>query len=124
MIHVGSYLELMDNSGAKEIQCIRVINPSPKRPASVGDQILVSVKSSTAKERVSVKKGKIYRAILVHTKKALQRKGGDSSSLGKNIGVLINANKSPLSTRFMGCLAYEIRREGFIKLLSTAKYLY
>jgi large subunit ribosomal protein L14 len=96
MIHVGSYLELMDNSGAKEIQCIRVINPSPKRPATVGDQILVSIKSSTAKERVSVKKGKIYRAILVHTKKALQRKGGDSSSLGKNVGVLGGFRKACL----------------------------
>jgi len=124
MINVGSYLKLMDNSGTKEIQCIRVISPSNKKPARIGDQILVSIQSSIAKERASIKKGKIYRAVLVHTKKLAQREGGNSFSLGKNVGVLINPSKIPLSTRFLGCLAYEIRREGFIKLLSTAKYLY
>jgi large subunit ribosomal protein L14 len=124
MIHVGSYLKLMDNSGTKEIQCIRVVSPSNKKPARIGDQILVSIQSSIAKERASIKKGKIYRAVLVHTKKLVQREAGDSSSLGKNIAVLINPSKVPLSTRFLGCLPYEIRREGFIKLLSTSKYLY
>jgi len=124
MINVGSYLKLMDNSGTKEIQCIRVISPSNKKPARIGDQILVSIQSSIAKERASIKKGKIYRAVLVHTKKLAQREGGNSFSLGKNVGVLINPSKIPLSTRFLGCLGYEIRREGFIKLLSTAKYLY
>jgi large subunit ribosomal protein L14 len=124
MIHVGSYMQLMDNSGAKEIQCIRVINSSTKKPAQIGDQVLVSIQSYISKERSSIKKGKIYHAVLVHTKKKYNRKAGDSSSLGKNIGVLINPNKAPISTRFLGCLSYEIRKEGFIKLISTAKYLY
>ena len=124
MIHVGSYLQLMDNSGAKEIQCIRVINTSIKRPAAIGDQMLVSSQADIAKERTSIKKGKIYQAALVHTKKHLNRKAGDLSILGKNIGVLVTPNKNPISTRFLGCLSYEIRKEGFIKLLSTAKYLY
>jgi large subunit ribosomal protein L14 len=124
MIHVGSYLQLMDNSGAKEIQCIRVINTSIKKPASIGDQILVSIQSYMTKERTSIKKGKIYHAVLVHTKKNLNRKAGDLSSLGKNIGVLVSPNKAPISTRFLGCLSYEIRKEGFIKLISTAKFLY
>jgi large subunit ribosomal protein L14 len=124
MIHVGSYLKLMDNSGAKELQCIRIFSPSQKKPGKVGDRVLVSVKSATPKQRLTIQPGKIYEALIVHSKKEINRKDGSKVSSGANIAILLNSNGTPFCTRFFACLFYETRAQGVLKILSTAKYLY
>mmetsp|Transcript_10745 Transcript_10745/g.22370 ORF Transcript_10745/g.22370 Transcript_10745/m.22370 type:complete len:125 (+) Transcript_10745:763-1137(+) len=124
MIYVGSYLNIKDNSGAKEVQSIRIFGRSKKKPGKVGDLMLVSIKSCSAKQKSSIKAGKLYKALIVHVKKNTKRKDGTTHSSGNNVAVLLNANDSPICTRFFGPISYEVRSKGFIKLISTAKYLY
>nr|YP_009310475.1 ribosomal protein L14 [Pyramimonas parkeae]AOT98955.1 ribosomal protein L14 [Pyramimonas parkeae] len=124
MIHLGTYLKLMDNSGVKELQCIRIMNSSKRKPAKIGDSLLVSVQSSVFKERSTIKKGKIFEAILLQTKKSKSRKAGDSYLLEKNVAILMNTNGIPIPTRYLGSLPYEIRKRGLIKLLSIGKFVY
>jgi len=124
MIYVGSYLNVKDNSGAKEVQSIRIFGCSKKKPGKVGNLLLVSTKSCSSKQKSSVKQGKLYQALLVHVKKNTKRKDGTSYSSENNVAVLLNANGSPICTRFFGPISYEIRSKGFIKLVSTAKYIY
>jgi large subunit ribosomal protein L14 len=124
MIYIGSFLNIKDNSGVKEVQSIRIFGRSKKRPGKVGDLILVSTKSCSAKQKFSIKTGKLYQALIVHVKKNTKRKDGTVHSSGNNVAVLLNTNGTPICTRFFGPLSYEIRSKGFVKLISTAKYLY
>lgn len=124
MIYPGSYLTVKDNSGVKEVQSIRIFGSSKKKPGKVGDLMLVSTKSCSTKQKFSIKTGKLYQALLVHVKKNTKRKDGTTYSSGDNVAVLLNANKTPVCTRFFGPISYEIRSKGFVKLISTAKYLY
>jgi large subunit ribosomal protein L14 len=124
MIYIGSFLNIKDNSGAKEVQSIRIFGCSKKKPGEVGDLILVSTKSCSAKQKSSIKTGKLHQALIVHAKKNSKRKDGTAHSSGNNVAVLLNTNNTPLCTRFLGPLSYEIRSKGFVKLISTAKYLY
>ena len=124
MIYIGSFLNIKDNSGVKQVQSIRVFGRSVKKPGKVGDSILVSIKSLGAKQRSSIKTGKMYKAVIVHVKKNMKREDGTAHSSGDNVAVLLNSNGTPICTRFFGPLSYEIRSKGFIKLVSTAKYIY
>jgi large subunit ribosomal protein L14 len=124
MIYIGSFLNIKDNSGVREVQSIRIFGRSNKRPGKVGDQILVSTKSCSARQKFSIKTGKLYPALIVHAKKNTKRRDGTVYSSGNNVAVLLNTNKTPICTRFFGSLSYEIRPKGFVKLISTAKYLY
>lgn len=124
MIYVGSYLTIKDNSGVKEVQSIRIFDRSKKTPGELGSLMLVSTKSCSAKQKSNIKTGKLYKALLAHVKKNTKRKDGTIHSSGSNVAVLLNANDSPICTRFFGPISYEIRSKGFIKLISTAKYLY
>lgn len=124
MIYVGSYLTIKDNSGVKEVQAIRIFGCSKKKPGKVGDLALVSTKSCRSKQKSGIKKGKLYQALIVQVKKNTKRKDGTTYSSGDNVAVLLNSNGSPVCTRFFGPISYEIRSKGFVKLVSTAKYLY
>jgi large subunit ribosomal protein L14 len=124
MIYPGSYLTCFDNSGTKEIQCIRVCQASPKKAGQIGKQLLVSVQSAVRKQRAKIQVGKLYKALLVQTKKAPVQTAGNSSQFAKNLGVLLNSQGVPICSRYFGLLPYTIRKDGFLKLVSTAKSLY
>ena len=100
MIQVESNLEVADNSGAKRVQCIRVLGGSGRRYASVGDVIVVSVKDAIPRGRV--KKGEIHKAVVVRTAKEVRREDGTSIRFDKNAAVLINAAQEPIGTRIFG----------------------
>ena len=127
MIQVQTLLRIADNSGAKVVKCIKVLNKSSnthKDYAGIGDSILVSVRSlrsinSNSKKRI--KKGEIYKAIVVRTKKSLQRKTGESLSFHDNEVVLVNSQDNLIGTRIFGPLTREIRLLNYRKLLSKSK---
>jgi|TARA_B110000971_G_scaffold130323_1_gene133239 large subunit ribosomal protein L14 len=124
MIYPGSFLTCFDNSGTKEIQCIRICQASPKKPGEIGKQLLVAVQSAVRKQRAKIQVGKLYKALLVQTKKAPVDAAGNSSQFANNLGVLLNSQGVPICSRFFGLLSYKIRKDGFLKLVSTAKSLY
>lgn len=92
MIYVGSYLTIKDNSGAKEVQSIRIFGCSKKKPGKVGNLALVSTKSCNSKQKSGIKKGKLYQALIVQVKKNTKRKDGTTYSSGDNVAVLLNSN--------------------------------
>jgi large subunit ribosomal protein L14 len=119
MIQMQSVLEVADNSGAKSVQCIKVLGGSKRRFASVGDIIAVSIKTAIPKGKV--KKGEVKKAVIVRTKKAVKRADGSSIRFDKNAVVLINpSNKEPLGTRIFGPVARELRAKDFTKIVSLA----
>lgn len=118
MIQVQSRLKVADNSGAKVVQCIKVLGGSRRRVANIGDIIAVSVKS--ALPRSKVKKGDKARAVIVRTVHKLQRSDGTSIRFDENSAVLINNNKEPIGTRIFGPVARELRAKNFIKIISMA----
>ena len=118
MIQVESNLEVADNSGAKRVQCIRVLGGTKRRYASVGDVIVVSVK--TAIPRGRVKKGEVHRAVVVRTAKDVQREDGTTIRFDQNAAVLINAQLEPIGTRIFGPVARELRDADFMKVVSLA----
>ena len=107
-----------DNSGAKEVLVIRVLGGTGKRYASVGDKIVVSVKSALSSS--SMKKGTVSRAVVVRTKKEIRRKDGTYIRFEDNAAVLLNANDEPRGTRIFGPVARELREAGFMKIVSLA----
>lgn len=118
MIQVQTRLDVADNSGAKEVQCIKVIGGSKRRYASLGDVIIVSVKDSMPKGKV--KKGEVCRAVVVRTKQSVKRIDGSEISFDKNSVVLISKQGEPIGTRIFGPVTRELRSSGFMKIISLA----
>lgn len=120
MIQVQTYLKVADNSGAKEVQCIRVLGGTRRRYAGVGDIIIAAVKS--AAPHAAVKKGDVIKAVVVRTTKEIRRADGSYLRFDDNACVVITdiAKKDPKGTRIFGPVAREVRRAGFAKIASLA----
>ena len=118
MIQQESRLKVADNSGAKEVLCIRVLGGIRKRYASIGDKIVVSVKS--AMPSGGVKKGSVSRAVVVRTRKEIRRPDGSYIRFDDNSCVLLNAQDEPRATRIFGPVARELREKQFMKIVSLA----
>ncbi|MHC1737880.1 MAG: 50S ribosomal protein L14 [Ignavibacteriaceae bacterium] len=118
MVQVETNLIVADNSGAKKIRCIKVLGGSGRKYASVGDLIVVSVK--TAIPNGQVKKGEVSRAVIVRTKKEVRRKDGSYIRFDENAAVLLNAQNEPRGTRIFGPVARELRDKQFMKIVSLA----
>lgn len=118
MIQQESRLKVADNSGAKEVLCIRVLGGSKRRYARVGDQIVVSVK--TAIPGGNVKKGEVSRAVVVRTRKEYRRPDGSYIRFDENAAVLLNQQGEPRGTRIFGPVARELREKQFMRIVSLA----
>jgi len=118
MIQPFTRLKVADNSGAKEIMCIKVLGGSKRRYARVGDVIVASVKKALPNGKV--KKGQVVKAVVVRTKKEIQRENGSLIRFDDNAAVIIDAKKEPVGTRIFGPIAREVRYEGFQKITSLA----
>lgn len=118
MIQQESRLNVADNSGAKEVLCIRVLGGTGKRYASVGDKIVVTVKSASSAS--SLKKGAVSTAVVVRTKKEVRRKDGSYIRFEDNAAVLLGTNDEPRGTRIFGPVARELREKQFMKIVSLA----
>ncbi|MBK6267223.1 50S ribosomal protein L14 [Marivirga sp. S37H4] len=118
MIQQESRLSVADNSGAKEVLCIRVLGGTKKRYATIGDKIIVSVKSALSSS--NLKKGTVSRAVVVRTKKEIRRKDGSYIRFEDNAAVLLNPNDEPRGTRIFGPVARELRVKQFMKIVSLA----
>jgi large subunit ribosomal protein L14 len=122
MIQTQSKLKVTDNSGGKIAQCIKVLGGYQKRYARTGDQIVVAVKKAKIPVgrnlKVKVKKGSVNKAILIRTKKPLQRKDGSSISFAENATLLLNAQEQPVGTRIIGPIPYELKKYKGIRLAS------
>lgn len=117
MIQQESRLKVADNSGAKEVLCIRVLGGSKRRYASIGDLIIVSVKEATPG---GVKKGTVSRAVVVRTKKEIRRRDGSYIRFDDNACVLLTAADEPRGTRIFGPVARELREKDFMRIVSLA----
>lgn len=117
MIQQESRLRVADNSGAKEVLCIRVLGGSKRRYASVGDQIVVTVKESSPG---GVKKGTVSRAVIVRTRKEIRRKDGSYIRFDDNAVVLLTASEEPRGTRIFGPVARELREKNYMRIVSLA----
>ncbi|NKQ41690.1 MAG: 50S ribosomal protein L14 [Sulfurovum sp.] len=118
MIQGFTRLTVADNSGAKEIMCIKVLGGSKRRYASVGDVIVASVKKALPDGKV--KKGKVIKAVVVRTKKEIQRENGSLIRFDDNAAVILDEKKEPVGTRIFGPVSREIRYAGFMKIVSLA----
>ncbi len=119
MIQQETRLRVADNTGAREILCIRVLGGSKRRYGSVGDVIIASVKQATPTS--SVKKGEIVRAVIVRTKKEISRPDGSSIRFDDNAAVILDTNsRNPRGTRIFGPVARELREKGFMRIVSLA----
>ncbi|MFN7312143.1 MAG: 50S ribosomal protein L14 [Bacteroidota bacterium] len=118
MIQQESRLKVADNSGAKEVLCIRVLGGTARRYASVGDKIVVSVKSAIPSG--GIKKGAVSKAVVVRTKKEVRRADGSYIRFDDNSCVLLNAQDEPRATRIFGPVARELREKQFMKIVSLA----
>ncbi len=118
MIQEETNLVVADNSGAKKVRCIRVLGGSNRRYASVGDIIVVSVKSAIPGG--AVKKGDVSRAVVVRTKKEVKRKDGTYIRFDENAAVLLDNKNEPRGTRIFGPVARELREKQFMKIVSLA----
>ncbi len=118
MIQPLSWLKVADNSGAKEIMCIRVLGGSFRRSGNIGDVIVASVKSAIPGGKV--KKGDVVKAVIVRTQFGLQREDGSYIKFDDNAAVIINAQKDPVGTRIFGPIARELREKEYTKIISLA----
>ncbi len=118
MIQQESVLEVADNSGAKKVQCIKVLGGFHRRYARIGDRIVVSVKE--ADPHGTIKKGTVAKAVVVRTRKALRRPDGSYIRFDQNAAVIINAEGDPVGTRIFGPVARELRWKEFMKIVSLA----
>ena len=117
MIQQESRLRVADNSGAKEVLCIRVLGGSKRRYASIGDKIVVSVKDATPG---GIKKGAVSKAVIVRTKKAIRRRDGSYIRFDDNACVLLNAADEPRGTRIFFFFSRELREKDFMRIVSLA----
>lgn len=118
MIQMQSYLNVADNSGAKRVQCIKVLGGSKRKTASIGDIIVVAVKDAIP--NAPVKKGNVERAVIVRTKRAVRRADGTYIRFDENACVILDANQSPRGKRIFGPVARELREGSFMKIVSLA----
>ena len=118
MIQMQSYLDAADNSGAKELMCIKVLGGSKRRYAGIGDIIKVSIKDAAPRGRV--KKGDVYNAVVVRTAKGVRRADGSLVKFDGNAAVLLNNKLEPIGTRIFGPVTRELRSERFMKIVSLA----
>ena len=118
MIQMQSKLDVADNSGAKTVQCIKVLGGSKRRTASVGDIVVVSVKEAIPRGRV--KKGEVLKAVVVRTKKEIRRVDGSAVRFDSNAAVLVNAQGEPIGTRIFGPVTRELRAKNLMKIISLA----
>lgn len=118
MIQQESRLGVADNSGAKQLQCIRVLGGTRRRYASVGDIIVAAVKDADTKSKI--KKGDVVKAVIVRTKKQIGRNDGAYISFDDNAAVVVNNNKEPVGTRVFGPIPRELRGKGYMKIISLA----
>lgn len=118
MIQTQTMLDVADNSGAKRVQCIKVLGGSHRRYAGIGDLIKVSVKEAIP--RGKVKKGQVMNAVVVRTKKGVRRPDGSIIRFDVNSAVLLNASLAPIGTRIFGPVTRELRSEQFMKIISLA----
>jgi len=119
MIQMETVLDVADNSGAKQVACIKVLGGSKHMIAGIGDIIVVSVKDAIARGRV--KKGDVHKAVIVRQKFALKREDGSVIRFDSNAVVLINKDKEPIGTRIFGPVTRELRNLGFMKIISLAE---
>lgn len=118
MIQMQTNLDVADNSGARRVQCIKVLGGSKRRTAGIGDVIVVSVKDAIPRGRV--KKGTVHKAVIVRTSTPLKREDGSSIRFDKNAAVLINQAGEPVGTRIFGPVTRELRNKNFMKIISLA----
>ena len=118
MIQQETRLKVADNTGAKEVLCFKVLGGSRRRYASIGDQIVITVKKAIPGGMV--KKGEVHRAVVVRTRKEVSRPDGSRIRFDENAAVLLNAAGEPRGTRIFGPVARELRENGFMKIISMA----
>lgn len=118
MIQMQTQLDVADNSGARRVQCIKVLGGSKRRYARIGDLIKVSIKEAIP--RGKVKKGDVYTAVVVRTRKGVRRSDGSLIRFDGNAAVLLNAQNQPIGTRIFGPVTRELRSENFMKIISLA----
>ena len=118
MIQMESNLDVADNSGARRVQCIKVLGGSKRRYAKIGDTIVVSIKEAIPRGRV--KKGQVMKAVIVRTAKGVRRADGSLIRFDRNAAVLINANGDPIGTRIFGPVTRELRARKHVKIMSLA----
>jgi large subunit ribosomal protein L14 len=118
MIQMQSNLDVADNSGARRVQCIKVLGGSKRRSAGVGDVIVVSIKEAIPRGRV--KKGDVHRAVIVRTAKEVRRADGTAIRFDSNAAVLISKTGEPIGTRIFGPVTRELRSKAFMKIVSLA----
>ncbi|MBI11129.1 MAG: 50S ribosomal protein L14 [Rhodospirillaceae bacterium] len=118
MIQMQTNLDVADNSGARRVQCIKVLGGSKRKTAGVGDIIVISVKEAIPRGRV--KKGDIHRAVIVRTAKEIRRQDGSAIRFDRNAAVLINPQGEPIGTRIFGPVTRELRAKQFMKIISLA----
>lgn len=118
MIQMQTKLDVADNSGAKLVQCIKVLGGSKRRTATVGDVVVVSVKEAIPRGRV--KKGEVLKAVIVRTKKEIRRQDGSAIRFDSNAVVLVNPQGEPIGTRIFGPVTRELRNKNLMKIVSLA----
>ena len=118
MIQMQTQLNIADNSGARRVQCIKVLGGSHRRYAGIGDIIKVSIKEAIP--RGKVKKGDVYTAVVVRTAKGVRRKDGSAIRFDTNSAVLLNSKLEPIGTRIFGPVTRELRDKNFMKIISLA----
>ena len=118
MIQMQSNLFVADNSGARRIQCIKVLGGSKRRFASIGDIIVVSIKDAIPRSKV--KKGEVFKAVIVRTSKEFTRQDGSTIRFDKNAAVLLDKQEVPVATRIFGPVTRELRTKKFMKIISLA----
>ena len=118
MIQMQTNLDVADNSGARRVQCIKVLGGSKRKYASVGDVIVVSVKEAIPRGRV--KKGDVHQAVIVRTAKEIHRSDGSSIRFDRNAAVILNNQLEPIGTRIFGPVVRELRSRNFMKIISLA----
>ena len=118
MIQQQSYLKVADNTGAKELMCIRVLGGSGRRYANIGDVVVAAVKKAAPGGQV--KKGDVVKAVIVRSVKGLKRNDGSYIKFDENAAVIIKEDKNPVGTRIFGPVARELREKSYLKILSLA----
>ena len=118
MIQEESYLKVADNTGAKEIHCIRVLGGSKRKYGNIGDVIVASVRKATPGG--TVKKGEVVKAVIVRSKRGVRREDGSYVRFDENAAVIIKEDRNPKGTRIFGPVARELREKGYMKILSLA----
>lgn len=118
MIQMQSSMDVADNSGARRVECIKVLGGSKRRTANIGDVVVVSIKEAIP--RGKVKKGDVRKAVIVRSKHGLKRESGEKIRFDTNACVLINNNSEPIGTRIFGPVTRELRGKGYMKIISLA----